>query len=688
MAEFQWTEDDKRAVDTARILAMDAVQKVGNGHPGSAISLAALAYLLYHKVMNIDPADENWLGRDRFILSSGHASVLQYCQLYLGGLGLTLDDLKSLRTLDSLTPGHPEYGHTRFVECTTGPLGAGVSNAVGMAMAVRRQHGLFDPKAKPGESVFDHNVFVVTGDGCLQEGVAAEAISLAAVQRLGNLVLIYDDNQITIEGDTRIAFTENVVARFAASGWHTQRVSWRHSDIESYKEDVVSLYQAIQKALVVSDQPSLIKLDTTIAWPLPTMAGSEKTHGNAIGAEEITRVKELLGFEDAPFAIDEELVERIQAKLAARGAAVRQRWNTRASAWREANPDKAALLGRVLSKKLPDDLKWPVFEPGAMSTRAASGAVLAALADQLPELWGGSADLASSNNTTMKGQPSFLPDDRVSDEWPGNQYGRTLHFGVREHAMGGILNGINLEGLTRAYGGTFFVFSDYMRPPVRLAALMNLPTIFVWSHDSIGVGEDGPTHQPVEQLAACRAIPNLAVVRPMDANETAVAWREALIRTNGPTGLVLSRQNVPTVPRDGDLGSAEGLAKGAYVLKEAKGGAPQVILIGTGSEVAVALSAADALEDEGIPTRVVSMPCQEWFDEQPLAYRDEVLPPTVKTRVSVEAGVAQGWAKYIGDAGVSISVDHYGASASGPALFEQHGFTPDRIAKRVQELLQ
>jgi len=683
MSDFEWTDDDQRAVDTARVLSADAVQKVGNGHPGSAISLAAVAYLLYHKVMRLDPADEHWLGRDRFVLSSGHASVLQYCQLYLGGLGLEMDDLKALRTWGSKTPGHPEYGHTRFVECTTGPLGAGVSNAVGMAMAARRQRGLYDPDAV-GESVFDHDVYVIAGDGCLQEGVAAEAASLAGTQRLGNLTLIYDDNNITIEGDTKIAFTEDVLARFAALGWHTQQVSWRHGS--DYDEDVEALYQAIEAAKAVTDQPSIIKLDTVIAWPLPTMAGSEKTHGNAIGTAEISRLKALLGFKDEPFAIDEALVGRVRDGLAARGAVARQEWDARFATWREDNPDQAGLLDRVLAKRLPDDMVWPVFPEGAMSTRQASGEVLNAIAEQLPELWGGSADLSGSNNTTMAGQPSFLPGDRVTDEWPGDPGGRTLHFGVREHAMGGVLNGINLEGLTRAYGGTFFVFSDYMRPPARLAALMKLSTIFVWTHDSIGVGEDGPTHQPVEQLAACRAIPGLSVVRPMDANETVAAWREALRRTDGPTALVLTRQNVPTVARD-VYGPADGLAKGAYVLKEAAGAAPAVILIATGSEVQIALDAATALEADGTPTRIVSMPCQEWFDEQPADYRDSVLPPEVKARVSIEAGVAMGWAKYVGDGGASLSLDHFGASAAAPLLFKEYGFTAEHVIEMARGLI-
>ena len=687
MSDFQWTPSDQRAVDVARVLSADAVQKVGNGHPGSAISLASVAYLLYQKVMRIDPGDEHWLGRDRFVLSSGHASVLQYCQLYLGGLGLQLDDLKALRTWGSKTPGHPEYGHTKFVECTTGPLGAGVSNGVGMAMAVRRQRQLYDPQAAPGQSVFDHDVFVITGDGCLQEGVVAEAVSLAGTQRLGNLVLIYDDNNITIEGDTKIAFTEDVLARFAAYGWHTQQVSWRR-DGAPYEEDLRGLFDAIQAAKAVTDAPSIIKLDTIIGWPLPTMAGSEKTHGAALGQAEISRLKAALGFADEPFAIDETLVAETRANLAARGGAARADWDNRFAAWRTANPDQAGLLDRVLSHQMPNDIAWPSFEPGAMSTRAASGAVLNALAPQLPELWGGSADLAGSNDTTMKDQPSFLPSDRATSQWPGNPGGRTLHFGVREHAMGGILNGINLEGLTKAYGGTFFVFSDYMRPPVRLAALMGLPSVFVWTHDSVGVGEDGPTHQPVEHLAACRAIPNLAVVRPMDANETAIAWREALTRRTGPVALVLTRQNLPIVPRGSDgCASADGLAKGGYVLREAAGGVPQAILIATGSEVSVALDAADALEAAGTPTRVVSMPCWEWFDEQPAQYRDQVLPPQIKVRVSVEAGIAMGWAKYVGDQGASLSIDGFGASAPGPALFEHFGITSDHVAEVVKSLL-
>jgi len=688
VSELTWTDQDKRAVDTARILAADAVQKVGNGHPGTAISLAPIAYLLYQKVMNTDPADDKWIGRDRFVLSAGHASILQYSQLFLGGLGLELSDIASLRTYGSLTPGHPEYGHTKFIECTTGPLGAGISNAVGMAMAARRERGLYDPEAAGpyGASPFDHFVYAVAGDGCMQEGVQSEASSLAGTQELGNLIVIYDDNRITIEGDTKIAFGEDVSKRYEAYGWHVQHVDWTNGGTE-YAEDVQAVYDAILEAQKVTDKPSLIHLSTIIGWPLPTLQGKEKIHGSAIGADEIGRVKELLGFTDEPFAIEDDIVAYTRGSLAERGKAARAAWDEAFAAWSSANPEGKTLLDRVLAGKLPDDLTLPVYEAGSKATRAASGEVLTALAPQLPELWGGSADLAGSNNTTMKGEPSFLPADRTTDEWPGGPYGRTLHFGVREHAMGGIVNGINLSGLTRAYGGTFFVFADYMRPPVRLASLSHVPSIFVWTHDSIGVGEDGPTHQPVEHLAAYRAIPGLAIVRPSDANEVAVAWREILTQTDAPAGLILTRQNTRIVDRtSGEFASAEGLVKGAYVLKEASS-APKVILIGTGSEVEVALDAQAALEAEGVPTRVVSMPCQEWFDEQDDAYRNEVLPPEVSARVSVEAGISLGWAKYVGDKGRSVSLDHYGASGKGTLLFTEFGITSDAVVAAAKESL-
>lgn len=685
MSELTWTDQDRRAVDTARILAADAVQRAGNGHPGTAISLAGVAYLLYQKVMNTDPSDEHWIGRDRFVLSAGHASILQYTQLFLGGLGLEMGDIQALRTYGSKTPGHPELGHTRFVECTTGPLGAGISNAVGMAMAARRNRGLYDPDATAG-SVFDHFVYVIAGDGCMQEGVQAEAASLAGTQELGNLIVIYDDNQITIEGDTKIAFGEDVAKRYAAYGWQVIEIDWTNGGA-GYAEDIPALYDAIAAAQRVTDRPALIRLRTIIGWPLPNLQGKEKIHGSAIGTAEITAVKQLLGFPDEPFAVESEIVDYCRRQLGERGRTAREAWNTRFEQWSVANPTGRALLDRVLAGKLPD-LKLPVFETGSKATRTASGEVLSALAAQLPELWGGSADLAGSNNTTMKGEPSFLPTGRTTTEWPGGPYGRILHFGVREHAMGGIVNGINIDGLTRAYCGTFFVFADYLRPAVRIAALCGVPSIFVWTHDSIGVGEDGPTHQPIEHLAAYRSIPGLAIVRPSDANETAVAWREILKRTAGPTGLVLSRQNLRTVNRDsGEFAAATGVARGAYVLREASA-APQVILIGTGSEVEVALAAQSVLEAAGIATRVVSMPCQEWFDEQDAEYREQVLPAAVTARVSVEAGIALGWAKYVGDRGRSVSIDRYGASGKGTLLFTEFGITADAVVAAAKESLQ
>ena len=682
---LEWTEQDSRAVDTARILAADAVEKVGNGHPGTPISLAPVAYLLYQKVMNTDPTDDLWLGRDRFVLSAGHASLTQYTQLYLGGMGLELDDLKSLRTWGSKTPGHPEYHHTKFVECTTGPLGAGISNAVGMAMAARRERGLFDPEAPVGESVFDRHIYVIAGDGCLQEGVSSEASSLAATQNLGNLTLIYDDNRITIEGETDIAFTEDVNARYEAYGWHVQSVDWTNGGTE-YVEDMDALYAAIEAAKAVTDKPSFIKLTTVIGWPLPTKQGNHAVHGSKIGGDEIAALKELLKFDAEPFAVDQAVVDYARANAAERGRAARAAWDEKYAAWAAANPERVALLERAAARKLPEDLSLPVFEEGKKSTRAASGEVLSALASQLPELWGGSADLAGSNNTTMKGEPSFLPEERVTHDWPGNPYGRTLHFGIREHAMGGILNGINLSGLTRAYGGTFLVFADYMRPAVRLAAIMGVPSVFVWSHDSVGVGEDGPTHQPIEHLASLRAIPGLDVVRPSDANETSVAWGEILRRADRPAGIILSRQDLRTLPRGEKFASAEGVANGAYVVSEADGEA-RVILIASGSEVELALASQDALQAEGVPTRVVSMPCQEWFDEQSPEYKESVLPAAVTARVSIEAGIAMGWSKYLGATGASVSIEHFGASASGNKCFEEFGFTVANVVASVKSVL-
>ncbi|MDR1712186.1 MAG: transketolase [Propionibacteriaceae bacterium] len=682
---LEWTELDSRAVDTARILAADAVEKVGNGHPGTAISLAPVAYLLYQKVMKGDPADPRWVGRDRFVLSIGHSSLTQYCQLFLAGYGLELDDLKALRTEGAKTPGHPEYGHTAGVEATTGPLGAGVADAVGFAMAARRERQLLDPGAGP--SPFDRFVYVIAGDGCMQEGVAAEAASLAATQDLGNLILIYDDNRITIEGDTSIAFTEDVQARFDAYGWHTQHVDWTAGG--SYKEDVQALYAAIAAAQSVTDKPSFIKLTTVIGWPLPTKAGSHSIHGSKIGGEEIAKLKELLGFDAAEsFNCEPEVLEHTRANAAARAAAAKAAWQPAYDSWRAAQPDKAALLDRLAAGKLPDGFEQalPVYGPGKKSTRAASGEVLTALADAVPELWGGSADLAGSNNTTMKGAKSFLPPERSSHDFSGDFTGRTLHFGIREHAMGNILNAIAMSGLTRAYGGTFLVFADYMRGAVRLAALQKCPAIFVWSHDSIGVGEDGPTHQPVEHLASLRIIPGLDVVRPADANETAHAWAQILRNNDRPAAIILSRQDLPIVDRaSGEYAPATETAKGGYVLKEASS-APRVVLLATGSEVGVALDAQALLESEGIPTRVVSLPCLEWFAAQPAEYRAAVIPADA-AKVSVEAGVALGWREYVGDKGEIVSIDHFGESAAAGVLFEKYGFTAANVAAKAKAAL-
>lgn len=684
--ELNWNELDQRAVDTARILAADAVEEVGNGHPGTAISLAPLAYLLYQKVMNIDPTDDQWLGRDRFLMSAGHASLTQYTQLYLAGAGLELQDLKELRTWGSRTPGHPEFHHTKFVECTTGPLGAGFSNAVGMAMATRKERGLFDPDAAAGESPFDRFIYAIAGDGCMQEGISSEASSLAGTQELGNLIVFYDDNHISIEGQTKIAFTEDVDARYQAYGWHVQHVDWTNGGTQ-YAEDVQGLLDAIEAAQQVTDKPSMIRLTTIIGWPLPSLQGSHSVHGAKLGAAEITALKKELDFEDTPFAVDEEAVQHARENIRQRGEEARNQWNEKFEAWQQGNAEAANLLDRVRNHVLPE-LELPEFEAGkAVSTRKASGEVLSALASQLPELWGGSADLAGSNNTTMKGEPSFFPESQSTDEWQGNKYGRTLHFGVREHAMGGVVNGIVLSGLTRPYGATFLVFSDYMRPAVRLAALMQIPSIFVWTHDSVGVGEDGPTHQPIEHLAALRVIPGLDVVRPGDAAETAVAWAQILKNDANPAGLILSRQDLPNPERGGALASAENVAKGAYVLKDASSGEPELILIGTGSEVQHCLGAAEKLEEQGIATRVVSMPCQEWFNKSDEDYRESVLPSSVTARVSVEAAVAMGWSRYVGPKGASLSIEQYGASASGSRCMEEFGFTVDNVVNTAMSVL-
>ena len=683
-----WTDLDVRAIDTARLLAADAVQKVGNGHPGTAMSLAPVAYLLFQKVMRHNPADTRWPGRDRFVLSCGHSCLTLYTQLYLGGFGLELDDLKALRTWGSKTPGHPEYGHTKGVEITTGPLGQGLANAVGMAMAARRERGLLDPDAAPGTSPFDHQIYVLASDGDIEEGVTSEASSLAGTQRLGNLTVIYDQNHISIEDDTSIALSEDTAARYRAYGWHVQEIDWTNDGTE-YVEDVKALDDALRAAREVTDRPSFISLRTIISWPAPTKQNTGKSHGSALGGDEIAATKSVLGFDpEQTFEVSEEVIGHTRALLD-RGAQAEAEWQQEVDTWAVGNPEAKALFDRMINNELSpgwEDVlpSWDA-DPKGIATRVASGKVLEALADKLPELWGGSADLAGSNNTTMSGEASFLPTDRQSKAFPGHPHGRTLHFGIREHAMGSILNGIKAHGGTRPYGGTFLQFSDYMRPAVRLAALMRLPVVFVWTHDSIGLGEDGPTHQPIEHLAALRTIPGLDVVRPADANETAAAWAAILHNNDRPAGLCLSRQNLPIVPRGTDgFADASEAAKGAYVLRDCDG-EPDVILIGTGSEVQYAVAAQETLAAEGIAARVVSMPCREWFDEQDAGYREFVIPPSVKARVSVEAAVSMGWRDIVGDAGRIVAIDHFGASASAGVLFSEFGFSAEAVAAAAKE---
>ena len=685
---LSWTELDAKAVDTIRLLAADAVQKVGNGHPGTAMSLAPAAYLLYQRTMRHDPTDPSWFGRDRFVLSCGHSSLTQYIQLFLAGYPMTLEDLMSLRTWGSQTPGHPEHGHTPGVEVTTGPLGQGVANAVGMAMASRRERGLFDPDAGPGESPFDHHIYVICSDGDLQEGVSGEASSLAGHQQLGNLVMIYDDNRISIEDDVDVAFSEDVGARYEAYGWHVQHVDWTHGG-GAYNEDVHALDTALVEAKAVTDRPSLIVLRTIIAWPAPTKQNTGAAHGSALGAEEVANTKRLLGFDpEKSFVVDDDVLEHTR-QARDRGQAAHAEWDKTLSDWAEANPEQKTLFDRLQKQALPNgwdaDLpSFPADEKG-VATRSASGKFLSAAAPLLPELWGGSADLAGSNNTTPDGQPSFLPPNKSTKEFQGDWYGRVMHFGIREHAMGSILNGIALHGPTRPYGGTFLVFSDYMRPAVRLAALQKLPVTYVWTHDSIGLGEDGPTHQPIEHLAALRAIPGLDVVRPADGNETVEAWKAILAHTDRPSALALTRQNVPTFPRGEEgFADASSVARGAYVLLDADG-TPDVVLVATGSEVQLAVEAREKLASEGIAARVVSMPCVEWFEAEDPGYRDEVIPPTVRARVAVEAGVAVGWREVVGDYGRTVSLEHYGASADYATLYEKFGITADAVVTAAKE---
>jgi transketolase len=686
--QLDWTATDERAVDWIRVLAADSVQKAGSGHPGTAMSLAPAAYLLYQRLLRHDPADPSWPGRDRFVLSCGHSSLTLYIQLYLSGYGVTLDDLKAYRTWGSITPGHPEHGLTPGVETTTGPLGQGIGNAVGMAMAARRQRGLFDPAAEPGTSLFDHHIYCFASDGDIEEGVSHEVSSLAAHHKLGNLIVLYDDNTISIEDDTNIAKSEDVAARYEAYGWHVQRLSWRTP--EGYHEDVQALYQAFLTAREHTEAPSLISLRTIIGWPAPHKQNTGAAHGSALGVDEVKATKQVLHFDpDVDFPVEDEPLVRAR-QVAERGKALHAEWDGTFTQWAAANPERKALFDRLATRRLPDG--WatalPTFPPDAkgMATRKASGAVLNALAPVLPELWGGSADLAESNLTTMEGEPSFIPVVHQTKMWPGNPYGRTMHFGIREHGMGAILNGIALSGGTRPYGGTFLVFSDYMRGSVRLAALMELPVTYVWTHDSIGLGEDGPTHQPIEHLWALRAIPNLEVVRPADANETVVAWRTVLERAK-PAALCLTRQNLPVFDRTASNGqgleSADKVARGGYVLA----GGSDVILIATGSEVAIALEARGLLAADGVSARVVSMPCVEWFNGQDESYRWEVLPPMIRARVSVEAGITEPWRLFVGDAGGSIGVDHFGASAAYQKIYQEFGITAERVAAAARDSL-
>ena len=675
-----WNELDDQAVAVARALAMDAVQKVGNGHPGTAMSLAPVAYTLFQRFLRHDPSDSQWIGRDRFVLSCGHSSLTLYIQLLFSGYGLKLDDLKAFRTWGSLTPGHPEFGHTAGVETTTGPLGQGVANAVGMAMAARYERGLLDPDTAWGASPFDHNIWVICSDGDLQEGVSTEASSLAGTQKLGNLKVIYDDNRISIEGDTHYAFTEDVSARYRAYGWHV-------IDVEAQSNgdvDRAALEAAMQSAVEITTKPVLIRLKTVIAWPAPKARNTAKSHGSALGAEEVAATKVELGLPAEDFYYPAEIQKHVEG-VAQRGKNLRTNWEKSFSAWKSTHADRAVLLERLINQTLPTgwDSSLPSFSPEKeVATRKASGDTINALAKQLPELFGGSSDLAESNNTTIEDGGSFLPSSSTMKG--ANPYGRIVHFGIREHAMGSILNGMALHGLVKPFGGTFLVFSDYMRGAVRLSALMNLPVTYVWTHDSIGLGEDGPTHQPVEHIAALRAIPGLDVIRPADANEVVVAWRE-IIRRRKPAGILLSRQNLPVLDR-GIFAPASAVAHGAYALNNVA--KPDVLLIATGSEVAVALKAAEILHAENITARVISAPCIEWFDQEDAAYRESVLPNSVKARVSIEAGIAQGWRELIGDCGVAVSLEHFGASASAPVLFKEFGFTPENVASAARESIK
>ncbi|GHD12020.1 transketolase [Zhihengliuella salsuginis] len=691
VVELSWTQTDERAVDTIRVLAADAVEKVGSGHPGTAMSLAPAAYLLFQKHMRHDPKDPDWVGRDRFVLSPGHTSLTLYLQLFLSGYGLEIEDLEALRTWGAKTPGHPEYGHTDGVEITTGPLGQGLASAVGFAYGQRRLRGLLDPEAPAGESPFDHTVWVIASDGDLQEGVTSEASSLAGHQELGNLVVIYDDNKISIEDDTDVAFTEDVLKRYEAYGWHTQRVDWTESG--EYVEDVAGLDAALTAAKAETGRPSIISLRTVIGFPAPTKQNTGGIHGSKLGGEELAALKKILDFEpEQSFAIEDEVLDHAR-QVVERGRTAHEAWDQQFKAWAATNPEGEQLLERLQKQELPAgwEADLPVFEAGeSIATRAASGKVINAIADRLPELWGGSADLAGSNNTTITSAKSFIPASRSTDKWSGDPYGRVLHFGIREHAAASIVNGIVLSSKTRAFSGTFLIFSDYQRPAIRLAALMGVPAIFVWTHDSIGLGEDGPTHQPVEQLASLRAIPNLDVVRPGDANEVAWAWKTILENNENPAGIVLTRQNLPVFDRTAaGFGDVSGVAKGAYVLADAldadgKATTPDVLLLATGSEVEIAVDARETLAADGVAARVVSIPSVEWFNKQDDAYRESVLPSAVKARVSIEAGSTLGWRELVGDAGRTIGLDHFGASADYQTLYREFGLTPEAVVEAAK----
>lgn len=691
MTDNTWSELDERAIKMAKVLSADAVQKAGHGHPGSPVSLAPIAYTLYQRFIKHDPNDPKWAGRDRFILSGGHASLTQYVQLYFSGYGVTLDDLKNFRGgKDTRTPGHPEVGLTPGIEMTTGPLGQGLASAVGFAYGQRFERGLLDPDAPEGTSPFDHKVWVICGEGDVEEGVSSEACSLAGNQKLGNLTVIFDANHIQIEGETKIAFAEDILKRYEAYGWYTDEISFIQPD-GSYKEDIEGLTKVLEKAEQVTDRPKFIKVDTLIAWPTPGKTNDPSSHGSALGVDAVRGLKETLGFDpDVDFPVDEEALANAR-KVAERGLKAHAEWDEAFAKWAAANPDKAALYERIHAGKLPEDFDKAIddleagYEVGAkVATRKASGAVLNALAAVMPELWGGSADLGGSNNTDIKGAASFSPEEFATTQHPNcSIYGRQLHFGVREFAMGAITNGILLGSDTRVFNGTFFQFADYERAACRLAALMEVPNLYVWTHDSVALGEDGPTHQPIEHLASFRAIPQFEVVRPADQWETAEAYRAFFEKENTyPTAMILTRQGVPTLAETA-VKAKDGVRKGAYVLVDTEG-TPDVIIMASGSEVQWAVAAAKTLADEGVKARVVSMVSMEWFEEQDAEYKESVLPASVKARVSVEAGLAMPWYKYLGAYGKPVSIEQFGLQGDGAQNMIDLGITAEHVVEAAK----